>query len=218
MHRAPRCRALRSLSELLAEGRKWLDASDAHERRVARYAVPGEAPANLEDLMVNQGRQLELRASAIEQRQPEHELAQRLRTRARELRAKGRALRIQQAMSSQTPTEGYLDYLLEQRQVDIAKVGNRTPIGTGRAEPDFLQEYVIRDLTAEPPVPLWYAHFHYRRERARFEQFEKAHIKRPDQRMQGLRWQQEQGDEAQRIWRGPIGKPLAMKHFEGVQA
>jgi hypothetical protein len=206
------------LSELIAEGRKWLDASDAHERRVARYAVPGEAPANLEDLMVNQGRQLELRASAIEQRQPEHELAQRLRTRARELRAKGRALRIQQAMSSQTPTEGYLDYLLEQRQVDIVKVGNRTSIGTGRAEPDFLQEYVIRDLTAEPPVPLWYAHFHYRRERARFEQFEKAHIKRPDQRMQGLRWQQEQGDEAQRIWRGPIGKPLAMKHFEGVQA
>lgn len=206
------------LAELLAEGRKWLEASDAHERRVERYAVPGEAPANLEDLMVNQGRQLELRASAIEQRQPAQELAQRLRRRARELRAKGRAMRIRQAMSSQTPTEGYLDYLLEQRQVDIVRLGDRASLGAGRAEPDFLQEYVIRDLTVEPPVPLWYAHFHYRRERAGFGQFEKAHIKRPDQRMLGLRWQQEQGDEAQRIWRGPIGKALAVKHFADVQA
>jgi len=215
---APQPGPSQPLAELLAEGRKWLDASAAHERRVESYAVPGEAPANLQDLMVNQGKQLELRAAAIEQQQPSNELAQRLRVRAEELRAKGRALRIRQAMNSQTPTEGYLDYLLEQRQVDITKVGDRIPIGTARAEADFLQEYVIRDISVQPPVSLWYAHFHYGRERAAFEQFDKAHIKRPEQRMLGLRWQKEHGPEAQRIWRGPIGKPLAKKHFEGVQA
>lgn len=208
----------RPLAELLAEGRKWLDATAAHERRVQSYAIPGEAPVNLEDLMVNQGKQLELRAWAIEQQAPRHELAQQLRARARELRAKGRAMRIDQAMSSQTPTEGYVDYLLEQRQVDIIKLGNRTDIGTGRADSDFLQEYAIRDITVQPPVTLWYAHFHYRRERAAFEQFDKAHIKRPDQRMLGLRWQQGHGTEAQRIWRGPIGKPLALRHFARLQA
>lgn len=207
----------RPLPELLAEGRTWLDATAAHERRVQSYAIPGEAPANLEDLMVNQGTQLELRARAIEQHAPSHELAQHLRARAQELRAKGRALRIQQAMGSQTPTEGYLDYLLEQRQVDVVKLGGRTHIDGGRAEADFLQEYVIRDISVQPPVTLWYAHFHYRRERAAFEQFDKAHIKRADQRLLGLRWQQEQGVQAQRIWRGAIGKPLAVKIFGGLQ-
>jgi len=67
-------------------------------------------------------------------------------------------------------------------------------------------------------VPLWYAHFHYRRERAAFEQFDKAHIKRAEQRTLGLRWQEAHGSDAQRIWRGPIGKPLAVKLFGGLQA
>ncbi|MBD8604643.1 hypothetical protein IFT80_18535 [Pseudomonas sp. CFBP 8771] len=208
----------RPLPALIAEGQAWLDATPAHERRVQRYALPGEAPANLEDLMVNQGRQLELRAHAIEQQAPAHELAQRLRARARELRAKGRALRIRQAMNSQTPTEGYLDYLVEQRQVDIVQVGTRRDIASARDEADFLQEYVIRDIGVQPPVPLWYAHFHYRRERAAFEQFDKAHIKRAEQRTLGLRWQEAHGSDAQRIWRGPIGKPLAVKLFGGLQA
>lgn len=208
----------RPLAELVAEGQAWLDATPAHERRVQRYAIPGETPANLEDLMVNQGRQLELRARVIEQQTATHPLAERLRARAKELRAKGRALRIQQAMGSQTPTEGYLDYLMDQHQVDIVRLGDRTSIGTERLSADFLQEYVIRDISVQPPVTLWYAHFHYRRERAAFEQFDKAHIKRPEQRLLGLRWQQEQGAEAQRIWRGPIGKPLAIKLFAGLQA
>ncbi len=208
----------RPLAELIAEGQTWLDATLAHERRVQGYAIPGEAPANLEDLMVNQGRQLELRAQLIEQQAPKHELAHRLRTRAQELRAKGRALRIKQAMGSQTPTEGYLDYLVEQRQVDIVQVGTRKNIASAHDEADFLQEYAIRDISVQPPVTLWYAHFHYRRERAAFEQFDKAHIKRAEQRTLGLRWQQAHGSDAQRIWRGPIGKPLAVKLFGGLQA
>lgn len=202
-----------ALAELLAEGRHWLDATPGHERRVEGYATPGEPPANLEDLMVNQGKQLELRAQAIERQAPAHDLAKRLRERARELRAKGRAMRIQQSMSSQTPTEGYLDYLLEQRQIDIVKVAGRRDISAGRGERDFLQEYEVRDISAPSAKPLWYVHIHYRRENQAFEQFEKAHIKRLDQRQLGLSWQQGQGQDAQPIWRGPLGKPLAAKHF-----
>lgn len=204
------------LRDLLAEGQHWLDATPGHERRVESYAVPGEPPANLEDLMVNQGKQLELRAQAIERQAPDHRLAKRLRERARELRAKGRAMRIRQSMDSQTPTEGYLDYLLEQRQVEIIKLGHRRDIGVGPGQRDFLQEYEVSDISARPAKPLWYVHFHYRREGMAFEQFEKAHIKRLDQRLLGLSWQQGQGADAQRIWRGPLGKPLAVKHFAGL--
>lgn len=48
--------------------------------------------------------------------------------------------------------------------------------------PDFMQEYEIWDLTALPPTPLWYAHFHYNRRAATFDQFEKAHLKLPEHR------------------------------------
>lgn len=47
---------------------------------------------------------------------------------------------------------------------------------------DFMQEYEVWDLTATPPRPLWYAHFHYNRRTATFDEFEKAHLKLPEHR------------------------------------
>ena len=79
--------------------------------------------------------------------------------------------------------------------------------------PDFLLEYEIRDLTQGQPYSLWYAHFHYQSQTPGFERFTKAHLKTAEQRRLGLQWQLAQGEGAERIWRGDIGRPMAKKHF-----
>ena len=211
-------RAHPSLAELLPDAQRWLDNTVAHELKVQGYAKPGETPANLEDLMVNHGKQLEFRARAIERNQTDHPLAKALRQRAREMRAKGRAMRIRQSMDSPTPTQGYLDYLMGEGEVDIVKVGDPRDLNAGKKGPrDFLQEYEVRDITGQPAKTLWYVHFHYDRTGARLENFAKAHIKRPDQRHLGLQWQQAQGPDAQAIWRGDVGKPIALKWFADIR-
>jgi hypothetical protein len=84
---------------------------------------------------------------------------------------------------------------------------------------DFLQEYEVRDLTANPPRTLWYAHFHYTSDKVPFHDFVKAHLKLPEQRNLGLQWQQAQatsGAQVEAIWRGDIGKPLGIQHFANL--
>lgn len=126
-------------------------------------------------------------------------------------------MRINQSMSSKTPTEGYLDYLREQQVVDIRKEGGLRDLGKradGRR--DFLQEYEVRDLRSEPAQTLWYAHFHYTSAQPAFGDFVKGHLKLPEQRNLGLKWQQAvaaSGGTVDAIWRGDIGKPLGNKHF-----
>ena len=211
-------RAHPSLTELLPDAQRWLDGTDAHELKVQGYAKPGETPANLEDLMVNQAKQLEFRAHAIERQQANQPLAATLRRRAQALRAKGRAMRIRQSMDSPTPTQGYLDYLMGEGEVDIVKVGDPRDLSAGKKGPrDFLQEYEVRDITGRPAKTLWYVHFHYDKAGARLENFAKAHIKRPDQRHLGLHWQQAQGPDVQAIWRGDVGKPIALKWFADIR-
>ncbi|MNL16064.1 hypothetical protein D3C87_1370850 [compost metagenome] len=143
-----------------------------------------------------------------------------LRNRADELARTGRTLRIDQSMNSKTPTEGYLDYLLEQQVVDIRKEGVLRDLGKrpdGRR--DFLQEYEVRDLRGETAQTLWYAHFHYTSAKPAFNEFAKGHLKLPEQRNLGLQWQQAaaaSGAPVEAIWRGDIGKPLGTKHFSDL--
>jgi hypothetical protein len=47
---------------------------------------------------------------------------------------------------------------------------------------DYMQEYEVWDLTAQPPRLLWYAHFHYTKAVPTFGAFEKAHLKLPEHR------------------------------------
>ncbi|WP_454866755.1 dermonecrotic toxin domain-containing protein [Pseudomonas lini] len=202
---------------LLAEARKRLAAVPTYKNKVDGYARQDMLPVDLEHMMSFEAAELSMRAQAIERLSPHDPLVLQLSDQARDLARAGRTLRIEQSMNSKTPTEGYLDYLLEQRVVDIRKEGALRDLGKrpdGRR--DFLQEYEVRDLTRQPPQPLWYAHFHHTSAKSPFNDFVKGHLKLPEQRNLGLQWQQAQansGAQVESIWRGDIGKPLALKHF-----
>jgi hypothetical protein len=202
---------------LMAEARKRLAAVPTYKSKVDGYAQQDMLPVDLEHMMSFEAGELSMRAQAIERLSPHDPLVRQLSDQARDLARAGRTLRIEQSMNSKTPTEGYLDYLLEQRVVDIRKEGGLRDLGKrpdGRR--DFLQEYEVRDLTSEPAPTLWYAHFHYASAKPGFNDFVKGHLKLPEQRNLGLQWQQAQahsGAQVESIWRGDIGKPLALKHF-----
>ena len=202
---------------LLAEAKIRLEATNAYTRKVEGYARQDMLPVDLEHMMSSEATELTMRARAIERLSPTDAVAQQLRNRADEMLRTGRNLRINQSMNSKTPTEGYLDYLVEQHVVDIRKEGGLRDLGKradGRR--DFLQEYEVRDLRNETAQPLWYAHFHYTWTKPQFSDFVKGHLKLPEQRNLGLKWQQDvaaSGGTVEAIWRGDIGKPLGNKHF-----
>ncbi|WP_212625662.1 DUF6543 domain-containing protein [Pseudomonas sp. PP3] len=205
------------ITPLLVEAKTRLGRVDAYKSKVEGYARQDMLPVDLEHMMGSEATELKMRAQAIERLSSSEPVVLQLRNRADELSSAGRTLRIDQTVNSKTPTEGYLDYLLEQRAVDIRKEGGLRDIGKrpdGRR--DFLQEYEVRDLTREPARTLWYAHFHYTSAKPGFNDFVKAHLKLPEQRNLGLQWQQAQAGSAahvQPIWRGDIGKPMGTKHF-----
>ncbi|WP_085724435.1 dermonecrotic toxin domain-containing protein [Pseudomonas sp. R37(2017)] len=210
----------RDLDALLTDARGRLQALDNYKAKVRSYATQDMSPIDLEHMMDSEAAELILRAEAIERLSPTESIAAQLRRRADEMRRAGRTLRIDQSMKSKTPTEGYLDYLLEQKVVDIRKEGGLRDLGKradGRR--DFLQEYEVRDLRSEPAQILWYAHFHYTSAKPQFSDFVKAHLKLPEQRNLGLQWQKEvaaSGGPVEAIWRGDIGKPLGNKHFSSL--
>ncbi|MGA3798250.1 dermonecrotic toxin domain-containing protein [Pseudomonas fluorescens] len=202
---------------LLTEAGKRLGAADAYTNKVKGYAQQNMLPVDLEHMMSSEATELTMRAREIERLSPAEAVALQLRNRADEMLRTGRTLRIDQSMNSKTPTEGYLDYLLEQQVVDIRKEGGLRDLGKrpdGRR--DFLQEYEVRDLRSEPAQTLWYAHFHYTSAKPQFSDFVKGHLKLPEQRNLGLQWQKDvaaSGGTVEAIWRGDIGKPLGNKHF-----
>ncbi|MHA3736503.1 hypothetical protein ACXR0M_12600 [Pseudomonas sp. Eth.TT006] len=205
------------LPPLLAEARKRLDAGPAYQNKIEGYARQDMLPVDLEHMMLSEASELSVRATTLEGLSPREPLIRQLHDQASELKRLGRRLRIEQTLNSQTPSEGYLDYLLAQEVVEIRKETGLRDLGK-RADGtrDLLQEYEVRDLTRQPPQTLWYAHFHYRSAKAPFTDFVKAHLKLPAQRNLGLQWQQTQarsGIEVESIWRGDIGRPMALKHF-----
>ncbi|MEN5042823.1 dermonecrotic toxin domain-containing protein [Pseudomonas koreensis] len=202
---------------LLAEARKRLAAVPAYSNRVQAYASQDMLPVDLEHMLFSEATELSTRAQTIERLSPTEPVVRQLHDTAAELRRTGRTLRIDQSLRSKMPTEGYLDYLLQQQVVEIRKEGSLRALGK-RADgrKDFLQEYQVRDLTSTPPRTLWYAHFHYTSDKVPFADFVKAHLKLPEQRNLGLQWQQAQaagGAQVEAIWRGDIGKPLGIRHF-----
>ncbi|MHC3824319.1 dermonecrotic toxin domain-containing protein [Pseudomonas sp. G3-19] len=202
---------------LLAEARKRLEAVAAYSAKVQGYTRQDMLPVDLEHMFSSEATELSIRAQAIERLSPTEPLVVQLRAKAGELRRTGRTLRIDQSLRSKTPTEGYLDYLLQQQVVDIRREGSLRALGK-RADgrKDFLQEYQVRDLTSTPPRTLWFAHFHYTSDKVPFADFVKAHLKLPEQRNLGMQWQQAQaagGAQVEAIWRGDIGKPLGIRHF-----
>ncbi|MHA6577464.1 dermonecrotic toxin domain-containing protein [Pseudomonas yamanorum] len=207
-------------SFVVSEAKARLDNVAQYESRATAYIEQKMLPVDLEHLLVSEAAELNLRANRLERLDPTQDLVRQLRAKATELTIKGRNLRIRQTLASKTPTEGYLDYLREQRVVDIRKSEAARNLNEGKkGRADYLQEYVVQDLTQTPPATLWYAHFHYDKAGAQFHDFIKAHLKIPEQRNLGLQWQVAQaqaGATVDPIWRGNIGRPLATRHFAGV--
>jgi hypothetical protein len=209
-----------NVQPLLKEARKRLAGVQAYNSKVTGYARQDMLPVDLEHMLGSEATELSTRANAIARLSPAEPLVVQLQDQAQELISLGRTLRIDQSLRSRTPTEGYLDYLLQQKMLDIRKEGAMRALGK-RADgrKDFLQEYEVRDLTANPPRTLWYAHFHYTSDKVPFHDFVKAHLKLPEQRNLGLQWQQAQatsGAQVEAIWRGDIGKPLGIQHFANL--
>ncbi|MGF6204288.1 dermonecrotic toxin domain-containing protein [Pseudomonas frederiksbergensis] len=210
---------------LLTEARQRLAAQDNYRLKVDGYARQNMRPADLDYMMTSEAAELRLRARRIARVSAQEPIIAQLNTKAERLIEAGRELRIAQILNSKTPTEGYLDDLHQlatpdQPLVEIRKVGTLVDLGR-RADgrPDFLQEYEVLDLTRPTPTPLWYAHFHYGSAKPVFNRFDKAHLKTPEQRNLGLKWQQKlasTGAAVDPIWRGPIGKPLAIQYFEAL--
>ncbi|MBV4456884.1 hypothetical protein KVG96_02850 [Pseudomonas sp. COR58] len=208
------------LQPLLNEARKRLDAQASHQERVHGYARQDMLPVDLEDMMLHEAQELTTRAQIIERRSPHEPLVRQLTDQARQLTLDARSLRIRQSMGSKTPTEGYLDYLLEQNVADLVKEGGlrdlgKRPDGTR----DFLQEYAVRDLIRQPAQTLWYVHIHFPSNKASLTHFSKAHLKLPEQRNLGLQWQQAQakgGGKVEPIWRGDLGRQAVLKHFAAL--
>lgn len=214
---APTVPAVTNAQALIKEARARLNAVPAYIRKVEDYARQNMLPVDLQEMLTREADELLDRARTLGTLVPQDPILAPLRTQAANLTTQGRNLRVRQTLASQTPTEGYLDYLREQQVVEIRKSAQPRNLNEGRkGRPDFLQEYEVWDLSKTPPQPLWYAHFHYDKAGARFDEFIKAHLKTPEQRNLGLQWQQTQaqtGAPVEPIWRGNIGRPLANRHF-----
>jgi len=95
------------------------------------------------------------------------------------LTAKGDELRLQLCLDL-PPTHANLEYLIEQKQVGVARYGERVPLSGERR--DFIQEYALTDPQGKL---LWYAHFHYPSPQAADEAFGAAHLKTREQQKLG---------------------------------
>ncbi|PYC17373.1 hypothetical protein [Pseudomonas mosselii] len=208
---SPRSRAA-TMAELEAEANRHLDGLAGYRQQIERYARTGMDGASLEDLMRFKAQDLNDLASQINAMDASAALLARLRREVASLMEDGRKLHVRQYMTSHRPTAAMLGYLLDQQAVDIERIGSLVPLGKrldGRQ--DFLQEFVVRDLTQQPPADLWFAHFHFSKAQPRFTEFEAAHLKIPAQRYLGGEWQ---ATHVEDIWRGEIGRPMAVRHFQ----
>lgn len=170
-------------SVMVSEAQNRLRAVPAYQAKVDAYARQGMLPVDLEHMLVSEAAELTLRANRIARLDPEEPSLQPLRTTASELTAAGRALRTRQSLASRKPTDGMLDDLVRHHVVEVRRTASMSELARrANGHRDFMQEYEVWDLTATPPRPLWYAHFHYNRRTAIFDEFEKAHLKLPEHR------------------------------------
>lgn len=172
-----------TLAALVTDAQKRLDDQPAYLAKVKSYAEQNMLPIDLEHMMVSQADELTRRALRIEAMDAQNTLIRQLREKATELRATGRQMRTRQSLTTQKPTDGMLEDLIDQNAVEIRRTSPIKLLAERRGgRTDYMQEYEIWDLTQTPPKVLWYAHFHYSKAKPVFDEFEKAHLKLPEHR------------------------------------
>lgn len=206
--RPTRAHELRDLKQVANQAMANLPS---YRKRIQTYQRQGMLAVDVEHMMVIKADDLQRYADRLQQLDPSAHEPARLRTQAQALRAEGRSMRIAQVKQSAQPSEGQLSYLIEQRQVELRRAGQRQML----SERDYLQEYQIVDLANHDHAVLWYAHFHYRSADTPFDKFSAAHLKRAEDRFLGPQWQAAQA-EPSNIWRGPLSRSIANQHFAAL--
>lgn len=213
-------RATKKLKSLEKKGRDLLASLSQQVADAGWLSRSDRAPADVEDLILAKSTEFDRFAKEIAQLteplgdQAPRTLIDELTAGARQLQTLARMTRITM-LKSKLPSMGAVEYLLDEGEISIRKIGGRIDCSEGKGT-DFLQEYEIRDRNNGV---LWYAHFHYLKKDAAADAFTKAHLKTFAQRRQGLAFQknqQQSGQAVDRIWRGGIGSVAARKFFLSV--
>ncbi len=206
------------MNDLRSQARVRLEKSEGLELRAEGYARRGMALASVDDLLGNEGRGLLELASHIEAAATAADdvtaLVQHVRERGQQLVTQATTLRIRLSKASEHPTMGMVAYLLDQDQVRLERRGTR--VAEQFESESFLQEYAVVDVASDEA--LWFAHFHYQKQRHAFDSFSAAHIKRAEQRLLGAQWEAQQASQgrAERVWRSPISIAQARQHFQAL--
>lgn len=175
--------------------------------------VPGALAVEAQESLERHANAFDSAARAIQSARGNAPLASQLQAQARQLRAKGRSLRIEMTRQRPAPTVGDVEYLLAQRVIRIRKLDGRVPeIIDGKT--DFLQEYEVQDCS-DGNKPLWYAHFHYTSLDAADDHPTAAHLKTAAQRGQGREYELRTG---QKVYRAPISNATGRAIFLSAPA
>ncbi|NWB96039.1 hypothetical protein HX882_09075 [Pseudomonas gingeri] len=209
-------RATKKLKSLEKKARDLLASLPTLLADAERSASVVQVPRDIEDILKikaqpfsDLGRELRDLTRGISQ-SPRYLIAE-LERAVSSLQDKGLSLRIS-LTKRRLPTAAAVEFLTEEEQITIHKLGERRDISGGKGD-DFLDEYEIRDRQGRP---LWYAHFHYLTATTPATRFSKAHLKTREQRFKGLSFQRAQesaGSKVGAIWRADIGPKVAAALF-----
>lgn len=212
--------APRALNLLRGEARKMLEMLEEHVRRGDEYKKVSRHPEEVEEILQYESVRYDKLSTELDraiQAQPEASrvatdqvLVNELRHGGVRLSDQGKALRIQLCLEL-PPTHGNLQYLIEQKHVTMAQLGDRIQMSGERM--DFVQEYAVNDTKG---YPLWYAHFHYNAVDTPKRNYTAAHLKTREQRKQSYYSQLAKAQSPQAVvdvHRGLIGKALAERWF-----
>ena len=195
---------------LVTEAQLRLDDVATYRAKVQRNANKGMLPIDLEHMMKGRASELITRADAITGKSAQHPIIQRLRDQASELLIEGRSIRTERSLTSQKPTDGMLDDLIDQQAVEIRKTRPIQQLANHHGQANYLQEYEVWNLTQKPAQLLWYVHFHYRSANRPLRKFERAHLKLPQHRMLT------HADEPTLLDSRITEQSIVLRHFEGV--
>lgn len=212
--------AVRSLNLVKGEARKLLATLDEHLRRGNEYRRISRHPEEVQEFMQHQSDRFNSLATELDQaiqalpekdrNNADRALVTHLLEAGARLTAKGDELRLQLCLDL-PPTHANLEYLIEQKQVGVARYGERVPLSGERR--DFIQEYALTDPQGKL---LWYAHFHYANADTPKADYTVAHLKTKEQRKQSYYSLLAKADNPQavvNVHRGLIGKALAERWF-----
>ncbi|MBF8774511.1 dermonecrotic toxin domain-containing protein [Pseudomonas fulva] len=200
------------LPSLLETARARLAAVDQQRASLRRYQKPQTLPVDLEDIAEGHAQQLRFLGESIRRKagtalNASHlALTQQLEDAATAMRALGRQLRIAQSKASSKPTVAYLEYLIEQQEVELGWSRTLNPKRDRKGNPvEYLEEYRIVDRVSGQP--LWYAHFHFRHKPSSgFTRLEAGHLKLASER-----------DLREGAWRAAMTEAQANKLFGSLR-